>query len=164
MRFATRTQTGFTLIEMIITLTIVGVLLTLAVPSFRQVMLNQGIRTASFDLYSALEYARSEAIKRGANVNVRAGDTTANDGSWSKGWRVRDASNNLLRSWTAASTVTIAEAGSATTVTFARDGHLTTGTAPKWQINPTTSMNGIDLRCIQVDLVGRPRTQMGACP
>src|SRR5438128_1717675 len=96
-----RGTAGFTLIEMVITLTIVAILLSLAVPSFQQLILNQGIKAASFDLYSALEYARSEAIKRNANITLKAGAVT--DGAWTTGWRVNDPSNNSLRSWTPAS-------------------------------------------------------------
>jgi len=153
-----RTQSGFTLIEMMVTLSVIGVLLALAVPSFRQVILNQGIRTASFDLFSALEYARSEAIKRSNIVSVKP------SGNWTTGWQVVDVSNNKLRGWTATSSVAVTTTPSSlAAISFGKDGHLTTS-APKLQIDPTTSMNGVESRCIQVDLIGRPRTQTGACP
>ena len=153
---------GFTLIEMIVTVSLVGVLLAIAAPSFEQLILNQGIKTASFDLYSALEYARSEAIKRNGSITLKAGAVT--DGGWATGWRVDDSSSNSLRSWTPASRLTITEqAGDATSITFAKDGHLTTA-APKLQIDPTTSSSGVFSRCIQVDLVGRAKTLLGACP
>ena len=154
-----RNSGGFTLVEMLITLSVIGVLLAIAAPSLRQMMLNHGIRTASFDLFSSLEYARSEAIKRNALVSVKP------DSTWSTGWKVVDSSNNLLRSWTATSTVTVSTTPSSiAAITFGKDGHVTTPSAvPKLQLDPTTTMNGVDSRCISLDLIGRPKTQMGAC-
>jgi len=152
---------GFTLIEMVITVTIIGVLLTIAIPSFRPAIVNQGVKSGAYDLFSALQYARSEAIKSNTAVSLRAGATS--DGAWTTGWRLVDPANNNLRSWTAASSITVTEkAGGLTVLTFGRDGRLTTA-SPKLQVDPVTSLNGVFIRCVQVDLSGRPRTQLGAC-
>src|SRR5690349_7647306 len=130
---------GFTLVEMMITLTVIGVLLAIAVPSFRQITLNQGIRTASFDLFSALELARSEAIKRNNSVSVQP------DSSWSTGWKVVDSGSNTLRRWTATSTVSVSTTPTTLAmITFAKDGHVTVpASVPKLQIDPTATMNGV---------------------
>jgi prepilin-type N-terminal cleavage/methylation domain-containing protein len=45
-------HSGFTAVELIATLTIVGVLLALAAPGLRQLTLNQGVKTAAFDMLS----------------------------------------------------------------------------------------------------------------
>src|ERR1051325_11253135 len=93
-----RPSAGFTLIEMVITVTLLGVLLAIAVPSFQQLILNQGVKSAAFDAFSALEYARSEAIKRpGETVTLKAGATS--DGAWSTGWRLLNGAGTILRSW-----------------------------------------------------------------
>jgi len=155
---------AFTLIEMVVVVTLVGVLLTIAVPSFRQLILNQGIKTASFDLFSALQFARSEAIKRNDTTSLKAG--ASSDAAWTAGWRVVDSSNNLLRTWSAASNLTIAETANsgAATITFARDGHVTApGQPARIQIAPTTSVSGVTSRCVGVDLIGRPISLQGNC-
>ena len=159
MSIAPRKAAGFTLVEMLVTVTLIGVLLAIAVPSFQQMILMHGIRTASFDLFSALEFARSEAIKRNNTVSVKPNST------WGTGWKVVDASNNTIRQWTATSTVSVSTTPtSLATITFGKDGHVTTPTSiPKLQLDPTTTMNGVDSRCISVDLIGRPKTQTGAC-
>ena len=154
---------------MLVTMTIAGILLVIAVPSFVQLIRNQGIKTASFDLFSALEYTRSEAIKRPADVVMLcAGNTTANDGAWATGWRmvVSPCTSDPLRSWATASKLAVVDkAGAATSITFAKDGHMSSpATAPKLQIDPATSLGGVTSRCVQIDLVGRPKTQVGACP
>jgi type IV fimbrial biogenesis protein FimT len=156
-------QCGFTLIEAAIVIAVLSVLATLAAPEFKSLLLNQGIKTGAYDLFSALEYSRSEAIKRNGNVTLKAG--AISDGAWTTGWRLLDASNNVLRSWTVKTNITITEAASATAITFAKDGHMSAPvTPPKLQVASAVTAGGLTLRCIQVDLIGRAKIQTGACP
>ena len=157
-----RAQAGFTAVELIVTLTIIGVLLALSAPGFRELTLNQGVKTAAFDMMSALQYARSEAIKRpGETVTLKAGAST--DGAWSTGWRILDGSGNKIRVWTVASNITIADTSTTpvTTITFGKDGHTTL--TPKLQFSSTSTVSGVGPRCVKVDLMGRPYAAMGAC-
>lgn len=63
-------QRGLTLVELIVTLVIVGVLLTLAVPSFSEAVARERLRGANAQLVTDLKFARSEAIQRGEAVRV----------------------------------------------------------------------------------------------
>src|SRR5690348_12282617 len=108
MNVNTRAEAGFTAVELMVTLSIIGVLLALAAPGFRQLTLNQGVKTAAFDMLSALQYARSEAIKRPSEiVTLKAGAST--DGAWSTGWRILDGAGDKIRVWTVASNITVAD-------------------------------------------------------
>jgi type IV fimbrial biogenesis protein FimT len=161
---------GFTLIEMMVTIVVLVVLLSIAAPSFQKIIANQRIKSASFDLFSALTFARSEAMKRNIappdTISVRAGATT--DGAWTTGWRVvffnsASATTTILRSWGAVPSLSINEPSNITLVGFGRVGRLTT-CGPSIQINTTSaSFNGLVPRCIKVDLSGRPGTQTGNC-
>ena len=58
-----RTQ-GFTLVELLMTVTVLGILTALAVPSFRGMMDRNAVTTTANDLLSSILLARSESIKR----------------------------------------------------------------------------------------------------
>ena len=151
---------GFTLIELVITVTLLGVLLSIAVPGMRQLTLNQGVKSAAFDLFSAPEYARSEAIKRPSEtVTLKAGANS--DGAWSTGWRLLDGSGTKLRSWSVASNISVSDKNSLTQVTFAKDGHV--ASSPMLTVKSSATVSGVEPRCIQVDLIGRPNSKTGNC-
>ena len=63
-------QLGLTLIELLVGVVVVAVLLTLAVPPFHSLAQQQKVRSAGMTLYSDLQLARSEAIKRNKDVTV----------------------------------------------------------------------------------------------
>ena len=162
MNVNTRSEAGFTVVELMVTLSIIGVLLALAAPGFRQLTLNQGVKTAAFDMLSALQYARSEAIKRpGETVTLKAG--ASSDGAWTTGWRLLDGAGDKIRSWSIASNITVADTNGTpiTQLAFGKDGHLTV--TPKLQFSSTSTVSGVGPRCVKVDLMGRPYAVMGAC-
>lgn len=88
----TRTpSSGFTMIELLVTLSIAAIMVTLAVPSFSTFLLNNRLTSQTNDLVLALASARSEAVKRGISVTVcsRATDSTcAGSTTWNNGWLV----------------------------------------------------------------------------
>jgi type IV fimbrial biogenesis protein FimT len=87
---------GFTLIELLVTMAVGGILLAMALPSFRAFIENSRLTAQANSLVMSLDYARSEAIKRDLAVTVCAADlnTTTCNGSatWSTGWVVQDPS------------------------------------------------------------------------
>ncbi|MFD1009229.1 MULTISPECIES: GspH/FimT family protein [Oceanisphaera] len=63
-------QEGLTLIELLVSVAVVAVLLSVAIPSFHRVSEQQKVRGAGMALYSDFQLARSEAIKRNKDVTV----------------------------------------------------------------------------------------------
>lgn len=84
-----RTLKGFTLIELMVTLAIAVIVLTVGVPSFMATIQNNRITTTVNDFVSDLNLARSEAIKRGSRVTLcksADGNSCTQSGDWSQGW------------------------------------------------------------------------------
>ena len=87
---------GFTLLELIITLALAAIIVTVAVPAFQETISRNRRATQANDLVSALSLARSEAIKRGEMVTICQSDDQAScteDEEWEKGWLVFVDSN-----------------------------------------------------------------------
>lgn len=69
-------HSGFTLIELVVTLAVVGILVVLATPSFNDFFEKSRLRGATDDLVTLLNTARAEAVKLDRDVNVSLGGTT----------------------------------------------------------------------------------------
>lgn len=65
-------STGFTLVELLITLTIIGLLATFAAPAMTTFIKGQRISSQTNDFVADLNFAKSEAIKRGGSVVICA--------------------------------------------------------------------------------------------
>jgi type IV fimbrial biogenesis protein FimT len=86
-----RARAGFTLIELMVTLSIASVLAFLAAPSFREIVVSNRVAAYGTDFIASARLARSEAIKRNAVVTLCASDDglkCASGGEWQRGWIV----------------------------------------------------------------------------
>jgi type IV fimbrial biogenesis protein FimT len=94
-----KNSSGFTLLELMITLFIVGILLAVGIPSLKSFMQGNQLVAASNELVSAMHVARSEAIKLNTRVSICESSDGANcaaTGSWKEGWIVFvDANGDL---------------------------------------------------------------------
>ena len=82
---------GFTLVEMLIVVTIVGILSGVAFPYLGTVADSIRMRWIANELLSSMHVARSEAIKRNSRVALcksSDGNACANAGDWEQGWIV----------------------------------------------------------------------------
>jgi len=138
---------------------VAGILAMIAIPNFTWLTQSQRVKNASFELYALFNIARSEAIKRNADVTIAPVmigpvldriDVTAADGT-------------LLYSKSTPNGVDISTA--VADITYKRTGRTTAGgVGATFQIDvakvstPTTHV-----RCITLSLSGMPNTRKGAC-
>ena len=81
---------GFTLLELLITIALISIVTALAVPSMRAFSQNDRLTTNINTMVGHLAYARSEAVKRHAQVSICISNDTlgCTGGSWEDDWMV----------------------------------------------------------------------------
>lgn len=145
---------GFTLIEAIVVVTILAILVAVAAPSFSTLIRAQRVKNTSFDIFSSLSHARSEAITRNSTVTV-----TPSGGNWGNGWTITEpATGTVLRTQEAVSGISITGPAS---VSYNGMGRLNAAAGPFSLTG--TDLSASSLRCISIDLSGRPLVKTGAC-
>ena len=81
---------GFSLLELMVAVTILGVMLAIGVPAFGALIDSQRMDSAVNSLARGLNYARAEAVRRNRVVTV-----SPIDANWDAGWRIYlDRNNN----------------------------------------------------------------------
>lgn len=146
---------GFTLVELITVIAIVAILAAVAIPSFRDIINSQRIKNASFELFASLMTARSEAIKRNANVTI-----TAASGGWEDGWQI-SAGGTVIKDHAPLNQVVVSNAP--TSLVYGRTGRLSATASSSFQFD-VDPQNENYVRCITIELSGLPRTIKGECP
>lgn len=81
---SSKTQ-GFTLIELMITIAILGIILAIAIPNFSDFLEKQRLNGAENEYLGVLNFAKSEALKRNAPIYIIATRTSASN------WRITAA-------------------------------------------------------------------------
>jgi type IV fimbrial biogenesis protein FimT len=150
-----RRAAGFTLVEIMVVVTIVAVLGSVAAPSFTGLIASQRLKGASSDLFSALLRARSEAIKR--NTEVSLTPTTASQ--WPSGWTIpnpADSGNKLDEHGPLPGVAVTGPAG----VVFLANGRVKGANAPSFELSVAGAPQS---RCVVVDLSGRPYQKPSVC-
>lgn len=64
-----RNLAGFTLLELIITVVILGILISMGIPAYQEMVRNTQIRNAAESIHAGIQLARIEALKRNTNVS-----------------------------------------------------------------------------------------------
>jgi type IV fimbrial biogenesis protein FimT len=122
MRNKTKMSAGFTLLELMLVIGIAGLILTLGIPSFMDSVKSNRLTTRTNELVTALNFARSESIKRGLRITVcksTTGSSCLTTGSnWTAGWIVFTDQNNNAAYDSASETLLRVQANLASNITM----------------------------------------------
>lgn len=150
---------GFSLLELMAVLAIVGILMSIAVPAFSEWIASQRVRDTAADIHTSLMRARNEAISRGLKTSI-----TPVNGNWANGWFIAnpdgtynpDPANPTVFIEQHGPVQNAAISGAGTGVAFTPVGRLF-GT-PTAAIKITSAGTRMT-RCVTVDTAGRPKTR-----
>jgi type IV fimbrial biogenesis protein FimT len=148
-----RPQRGFTLVESVIVMAILAIVITIAAPSFVNLILTQRVKNASFDVFSSINMARSQAIIKNGTVTI-----VPTGGAWTNGWTVTDSSGTVVRTENPTPNIAI---NGPTSITYTGNGRLSATVTP-FSIN-ASGVSGTNVRCISIDLSGRPVVTNATC-
>ena len=136
-------ESGFTIIELMITVAVLGIVATVAVPNFRDFIINNQRVSLSNKMVADLHLARSEAVKRSENVVTCGSEDGATCSGtnigWKKGWIVfvdlddndqLDVTDTVLRTETV-STNSFNITGTVSGVTYTPSGVNSSGSQIK---------------------------------
>ena len=146
-----RTQRGFTLIELMVVITIAAVMAGLGVPAFREFMAAQRVKNTAFDFAAALLLARSEAVKRNAAVSI------AEIGAGWQGWTV-SAGGTTLAVREAVSPVTVTPDAAITSLAYQGNGRV--ANTMRFQFSAPQTQT---VRCVTIGVSGVPNTTTTSC-
>lgn len=105
MKSCTAHKKAFTLVELLVTLLVLCIIIVLALPALRTLLLNNRLTSNANLLVNALNYARGTALNQSMTVMVcpfNAANSTSCGANWSSGWIVvslpSSGTNTLLQS------------------------------------------------------------------
>lgn len=144
---------GFTIVELLVVIAIVGILVSIAAPSFRETIEKHRARSAAADLHATLTRTRSEAIKRNTNVTL-----SPKSGNWGNGWELLDPATNAV----------IDDHGSITGLTISGPANVIYRSSGRTSSNASVNFDisghyVSSARCIVLDISGRPTVKASAC-
>ena len=153
---------GFTIIEVMITIAIAGVMAALALPSYNNLVKNNCMTTSANSLVTSLQLAKSEAVKRRNEITLEpiksSGDSDYAANEWGEGWTVLDdtvsPSETLRVVELTCGLETMTIDGDDTSVTYDASGFTNT-TSTFTICDDRTNETG---REISVNSLGRPST------
>ena len=159
---------GFTLLEILVGVLILGVILMIGIPNFTSLFENSRGRSAVLDLSNAFAMGREAAMKERQRVTLCRADANfsgcAAGTDWSGGWVLCIGDNSidtLLKAWqpSSANSATVT-ASSANNFVFSPIGEVTTGQF-------VVDAGDYD-RCVTVTMMGQTYSQEpnddGTCP
>ncbi len=168
-------QTGFTALELILAIGMVGIVSAIGVPTFRSMTITNEVVYTSNAMRMAMKYARSEAITRGKSIimcsSTDGSTCSLADGNWAKGWIIGvDTNNDASINEAVDQLLTVYQLDGDTQITivpsnpafnqrvvYGYDGWLLAGVAAGFDICTGYPADGYPRREIRASVAGEPQ-------
>lgn len=160
-------QSGFTLIELMITLALLGIILAIAIPALNDFTIKQRVSSQTNEMMLSLAFARSEAVK--LNRDIRVIPRTGTASGWSDGWCVGPASigsncnhADVIRVFSGTNGVSITSFNTANPprFVFRRDGTREGNVDAQLKVtSPKLDATSENARCINLSPLGRAESE-----
>ena len=176
--FSKRSDYGFSLIELMVSIAILGILVAFAAPSFSDSIKRYRINAIREDLGASMQLARAEAIRRGIPVvlirELNSASCSADlpdSDTWSCGWRIvvdtnsngtisTTERNNALQTTTIPAGYNLMHPGLGNQMIFGIWGQAT-GVGQRFVITPPEGVSGTSTTTMCINSGGRIRTLKG---
>lgn len=185
-----RRSGGFTLLELMITISVLAIMVGIGIPSFRDMMRRNRLASETNSLIGALAFARSEAVKRGMRVTVCPAnanqDACSDAGDWAENGLIiftdglgtvgevdldddedePDNSDVILQRLPAAAAQKINIDNPLILISYMQNGNLELppGDDTRFTVAPEECSGELGARQIQVIAAGRASARPIACP
>lgn len=161
-----RRADGFTLLEVLVVMAIMGILMAVGVPGIKTLLNVQKMKSATFDLVTTAMLARSEAIKWGG-ASSSSISIVAPSNDFSNGWCIVFTSatacslsapvDGVMQVIKPTANMTYAYQGTAAPIVFTRTGRLVGSTPVTLRV--TDIDNYATPRCVTFDINGNARVR-----
>ncbi|MBE0510935.1 MAG: GspH/FimT family pseudopilin [Gammaproteobacteria bacterium] len=155
-----RKTRGFTLIELAVVIAVLGIIAMIAMPNYQDMMVQQRLGSAAQQLHTSLMLARSEAIKRNADVRIQRSGA-----NWGGGWEIINvADGDMITPHDPLNGVTVTtDPATLTQITFNRTGR-SSSIGEIFTICSNPERGGTE-RIIRMETSGSARVERGGtCP
>ncbi len=168
----TRAQ-GFTLIELMVTIGIIGIMTFVAIPSLTDTLNRMAVNSAARAINTSLSLARSEAVKRSRNVSIcpSTSGTDCATGKWADGWIVFidangdadgasgsvDSGDEVLRVFAALADIKVTVSPTTNLMTYDNKGYGRLGAVTTFTLCPVDNYSS-NARQVEISMSGRGRT------
>lgn len=147
---------GITLIEMLVTVVLLAIIASIAIPAFNQLLQNHRSNSQAMLFFNSVQYARTEAIRQNTQIRL-----SANEGGWCVHTGETCTSASALREYANASQLL-----GASLVNMIFDGRgrrsvpVTNAVVVRFQ---PASCQGTSAHLVTVNPLGNPTVNKGSC-